>query len=83
MMIKLQHLDCYLLQASAIRSGGWHDCHKQPFSMAWLSKAAAVMPRRTATAVTSHLDAHFHRVPAEIDDGERQRAASHLTDYHV
>ena len=52
MMIKLQHLDCYLLQASAVRSGGWHDCHKQPGSMARLPRAAAVMPRRTATAVT-------------------------------
>ena len=52
MMIKLQHLDCYLLQASAIRSGGWHDCHKQPGSMAWLSRAAAVMPRRTAMVVS-------------------------------
>ena len=70
MMIKLQHLDCYLLQASAIRSGGWHDCHKQPVSMAWLPRADAVMPRRTAAVYL--LDAHFHRVPAEIDDGERQ-----------
>ena len=52
MMIKLQDLDCYFLQSFAVRSGGWHDCHKQPGSMAWLSKAAAVMPRRTATAVS-------------------------------
>ena len=29
------------------------------------------------------LDAHFHRVPAEIDDGEHQSAASHLVYYHV
>ena len=71
MMIKLQGLDCYLLQALAVRSGGWHDWHKQPVSMAWLPRAAAVMPRRTAMVV-SFLDAHFHRVPAEIDDGERQ-----------
>ena len=70
MMIKLQHLDCSFLQAFAVRSGGWHDWHKQPGSMAWLSRAAAVMPRRTAMVV--FLDAHFHRVPAEIDDGERQ-----------
>ena len=33
MMIKLQDLDCYFLQAFAVRSGGWHDCHKQPGSM--------------------------------------------------
>ena len=52
MMIKLQHLDCYFLQAFAVRSGGWHDWHKQPGSMAWLSRAAAVMPRRTATVVS-------------------------------
>ena len=52
MMIKLQDLDCYFLQAFAVRSGGWHDCHKQPGSMAWLPRAAAVMPRRTATAVS-------------------------------
>ena len=29
------------------------------------------------------LDAHFHRVPAEIDDGDHQSAASHLAYYHV
>ena len=29
------------------------------------------------------LDARFHRVPAEIDDGEHQSAASHLAYYHV
>ena len=29
------------------------------------------------------LDAHFHRVPAEIDDGVHQSAASHLAYYHV
>ena len=29
------------------------------------------------------LDAHFHRVPAEIDDGEHQSAASHVVYYHV
>ena len=52
MMIKLQGLDCYFLQAFAVRSGGWHDWHKQPGSMAWLPRAVAVMPRRTATAVT-------------------------------
>ena len=52
MMIKLQGLDCYLLQAFAVRSGGWHDWHKQPGSMAWLPEAEAVMPCRTATAVS-------------------------------
>ena len=52
MMIKLQGLDCYFLQAFAVRSGGWHDWHKQPGSMAWLPRAAAVIPRRTATAVS-------------------------------
>ena len=52
MMIKLQDLDCYFLQAFAFRSCGWHDWHKQSGSMAWLSRAAAVMPRRTATAVS-------------------------------
>ena len=70
MMIKLQDLDCYFLQSFAVRSGGWHDCHKQPGSMAWLSKAA-----RCDASPYGHgglLDAHFHRVPAEIDDGERQ-----------
>ena len=72
MMIKLQDLDCYFLQAFAVRSGGWHDCHKQPGSMAWLSRAAAVMPRRSPYGHGGLLDAHFHRVPAEIDDGERQ-----------
>ena len=74
MMIKLQDLDCYFFQALAVRSGGWHDCHKPAArgSMAWLPRAAAVIPRRTATAVSWMLDAHFHRVPAEIGDGERQ-----------
>ena len=73
MMIKLQGLDCYLLQAFAVRYGGWHDWHKQPGSMAWLSKAAAVMPRRTATERSLGCSLPcFHRVPAEIDDGERQ-----------
>ena len=52
MMIKLQDLDCYFLQSFAVRSGGWHDCHKQPGSMAWLPRAAAVMPCRTATVVS-------------------------------
>ena len=51
-MIKLQDLDCYFLQAFAVRSGGWHDCHKQPGSMTWLPRAEAVIPRRTATAVS-------------------------------
>ena len=51
MMIKLQGLDCYLLQAFSVRSGGWHDCHKQPGSMAWLPRAAAVMLRRRTTPV--------------------------------
>ena len=49
MMIKLQDLDCYFLQAFA---GGWHDCHKQPGSMAWLPRAAAVIPCRTAMVVS-------------------------------
>ena len=52
MMIKLQDLDCYFLQAFAVRSGGWHNCHKQPGSMTWLPNAAAVIPRRTATVVS-------------------------------
>ena len=52
MMLKLQGLDCYFLQAFAVRYGGSHDCHKQPGSMAWLSRAVAVMPRRTATVVS-------------------------------
>ena len=49
MMIKLQDIYCYFLQAFAARYSDWHDCHKQPGSMAWLPRAAAVMPRRTAT----------------------------------
>jgi hypothetical protein len=48
MMIKLQDLDCYFLQALAVRSSGGNDCHKQPVSMAWLPRAAAMMPRRKA-----------------------------------
>ena len=52
MMIKLQDIYCYFLQAFAVRHSGWHDCHKQPGSMAWLPRAAAVMPRRTATVVS-------------------------------
>ena len=52
MMIKLQDLYCYFLQAFAVRSSGWNDCHKQPGSMAWLPRAAAVMPCRTATVVS-------------------------------
>ena len=52
MMIKLQDLYCYFLQAFAVRSRGWNDCHKQPGSMAWLPRAAAVMPCRTATVVS-------------------------------
>ena len=52
MMIKLQDLYCYFLQAFAGRYSGWNDCHKQPGSMAWLPRAAAVMPRRTATVVS-------------------------------
>ena len=52
MMIKLQDLYCYFLQASAVRLSGWNDCHKQPGSMAWLPRAAAVMPCRTATVVS-------------------------------
>ena len=52
MMIKLQGLDCYFLQVFPVRSGGSHDCHKQPGSMAWLPRAAAVMPCRTATVVS-------------------------------
>ena len=83
MMIKLQHLDCYFLQAFAVRYGGWHDWHKQPGSMAWLPRAAAVMLRRSPYGHGGLLDAHFHRVPAEIDDGERQYASSHLTYYRV
>ena len=51
-MIKLQDLYCYFLQAFAVRFRGWNDCHKQPGSMTWLPKAAAVMPRRTATVVS-------------------------------
>ena len=70
MMIKLQDLYYYFQQAFAVRYRGWNNCHKQPGSMVWLTRAAAVMPCRTATVVS--LDAHFHRVPAEIDDGERQ-----------
>ena len=50
MMIKLQDLYCYFLQAFAVRYSGWHDCRKQPGLMAWPPRAAAVMPRRTATA---------------------------------
>ena len=52
MMIKLQDLYCYFLQAFAVRYSGWNDCHKQPGSMAWLPRAAAVMPCRTATVVS-------------------------------
>ena len=52
MMIKLQDIYCYFLQAFAARYSDWHDCHKQPGSMAWLPRAAAVMPRRTATVVS-------------------------------
>ena len=52
MMIKLQDLDCYFFQALAVRSSGGNDCHKQPGSMAWLPRAAAMMPRRTATVVS-------------------------------
>ena len=52
MMFKLQDLYCYFLQAFAVRFSGWHDCHKQPGSMAWLPRAAAVMPCRTATVVS-------------------------------
>ena len=51
-MIKLQDLYCYFLQAFAVRSRSWNDCHKQPGSMAWLPRAAAVMPCRTATVVS-------------------------------
>ena len=83
MMIKLQGLDCFFLQALAVRSSGGHDCHKQPGSRAWLPRAAAMMPRRTATVVSWMLTSKFHRVPAEIDDGGRQYAASHLTYYRV
>ena len=39
MMIKLQDLYCYFLQAFAVRYRGWNDCHKQPGSMAWLPRA--------------------------------------------
>ena len=70
MMIKLQGLDCYFLQAFAVRSGGWHDWHKQPGSMAWLPRAAAVMPRRTATAVSWMLTSTACQL--KIGDGERQ-----------
>ena len=52
MMIKLHDLGYYFLQAFAVRSGGWHDWCKQPGSMAWLPRAAAVMPCRTATVVS-------------------------------
>ena len=52
MMIKLQDLYCYFLQAFAVRSSGWNDCHKQPGSMVWIPRAAAVMPRRTATVIS-------------------------------
>ena len=45
MMIKLQDLYCYFLQAFAVRSCGWNDCHKQPGSMVWLPRAAAVIVR--------------------------------------
>ena len=52
MMIKLQDLCCYFLQAFSVPYRGWNDCHKQPGFMAWLPKAAAVMPCRTATVVS-------------------------------
>ena len=51
-MIKLQDLYCYFLQAFAVRYSGCNDCHKQPGSMAWLPRAVAVMPCRTATVVS-------------------------------
>ena len=54
MMIKLQDLYCYFLQAFAEPYSGWqwHDCHTQPDSVAWLPRAAAVMPCRMATVVS-------------------------------
>ena len=52
MMIKLQDLCFYFLQAFAVRSSGWNDCHKQPGSMVWIPRAAAVMPHRAATVVS-------------------------------
>ena len=55
MMIKLQELYCYFLQAFAVRYRGWHDCLKQPGLMAWPPRAAAVMPRRMVTSIVCQL----------------------------
>ena len=72
-----------LLPASIYRSFPWLE--RLPQAAARLDGLAS-QSRGCDALPYSHgglLDAHFHRVPAEINDGEHQSAASHLVYYHV
>ena len=71
-----------LLPASICRSFPWLERLPQPARLDGLasqSRGCDALPYGHGGL----LDAHFHRVPAEIDDGEHQSAASHLVYYHV
>ena len=71
-----------LLTASICRSFSWLERLPQAARLDGLASQS----RGCDTLPYGHgglLDAHFHRVPAEIDDGEHQSAASHLVYYHV
>ena len=71
-----------LLPASICRSFSWLERLPQAARLDGLasqSRGCDVLPYGHGGL----LDAHFHRVPAEIDDGEHQSAASHLAYYHV
>jgi hypothetical protein len=66
-MIKLQDLDCYFLQALFGRSFQWRARLPQAARLDGL----AYQSRSHDASPYGHgglLDAHFHRVPAEIDD---------------
>ena len=75
-----------LLPASICRSLSWLERLPQAARLNGLASCLASQSRGCDALPYGHgglLDAHFHRVPAEIDDGEHQSAASHLVYYHV